>query len=109
MKEIVVTMAYLCEDIMFSFIMLPLIFPKDAILNLSVKANAARGKFVSSAKVLAAVSSILQQRSIYCELYMKTRINFKLAGKQLSTMTEIQSFGRAFSRMVNRNLTLSHF
>ena len=35
---------------------------------------------------------------------MKTRID-----KQLSTVAEIQSFGRAFSQMVNRNLTLSHF
>ena len=40
---------------------------------------------------------------------MKPRIDYKLVGKQLSTMTEIQSIGRAFSRMVNRNLILSHF
>ena len=40
---------------------------------------------------------------------MGPRIDFKLEGKQLPTITEIQSTGRAFSRMVNRNLTLSHF
>ena len=41
---------------------------------------------------------------------MKTRMDLKLAGKQLSTKTEIQSFGRVlFFRTENRNFSLFHF
>ena len=66
----------------------------------------ALGKFVSGAKVLAAVPSISQRRRVYPELHKKKE---RLNGKELSTKTEIQSDEECFSGMVNRNLILSHF
>ena len=55
------------------------------------KDAAARGKFVSGAKVLAAVRmpSISQPRRVY-----EDRLEAGGAGKELSTNNEIQSFGR---------------
>ena len=50
------------------------------------------GKFVSGAKVLVVVPSVSQRRRVYIELHELTRIDWKLAGKQLSTKTEIHSF-----------------
>ena len=49
----------------------------------------ARGKFVSSAKVLAAVPSISHPRRVYEDI-----LETGGAGKELSTNNEIQSFGR---------------
>ena len=49
----------------------------------------ARGKFVGSAKVLAAVPSISQPRRVY-----EDRPETGGAGKELSTNNEIQSSGR---------------
>ena len=51
--------------------------------------SVARGKFVSGAKVLAAVPSILQPRSVY-----EDRLETGGTGKELSTNNGIQSFGR---------------
>ena len=48
-------------------------------------------KFVSSAKVLAAVPSITQPKRVYRN-YTKKRIDFDGVGKELSTKTEMQSF-----------------
>ena len=57
--------------------------------------GAARGKFVSSAKVLTAVPSISQQRRVYRALHQnKDRFETGEARKELSTKNEIQSCGR---------------
>ena len=53
------------------------------------------GKFVSGAKVLAAVPSISQPRRVYLELY-PNEDKLEIGGKQFSTKTEILSFGRVF-------------
>ena len=55
----------------------------------------ARRKFVSGAKVLAALPTISQPRRVYCELH-GNEDKLYLVGKQLSTKIEIQSFGRVF-------------
>ena len=49
----------------------------------------ARGKFVSGAKVLAAVPSISQPRRVY-----EDRLEAGRAEKELSTNNQTQSFGR---------------
>ena len=54
----------------------------------STRCGVARGKFVSDAKVLAAVSSISQPRRVY-----EDRLETGGSGKELSTNNEIQSFG----------------
>ena len=60
-----------------------------------MRVGVARGKFVSDAKVLAAVPSISQPRRIHRALdENEDRLETGGAGKELSTKNEIQSFGR---------------
>ena len=72
------------------------------------KLKRAHGKFVSGAKALAACQVSRSQEEFIVN-YMKTRRGFNLAGKQLSTKTQIQSTEECFSRMVNRNVILVYF
>ena len=51
---------------------------------------AARGKFVSGAKVLASVPRFSQPRRVY-----EVRLESGGAGKELSTNNEMQSFGKS--------------
>ena len=63
--------------------------------------SAARGKFISGAKVLAVVQSMSQPKRVY-----EDKLETGGAGKELSTNNEIQRrFGRVvFWNGVNRNL-----
>ena len=71
--------------------------------------GAACGKFLSGAKVLAALPSISQPRRIYRELH-DYEIDLKLTGSSCQQGLKYRVLEECFfSRMVNRNFILFYF